>query len=276
MKLIVDSGSTKADWRLVGKEKGMESFKTRGIHPSFLSEELAIEIKDAFLDADIQQIQDVYFYGSGCMLNPNQQKVREFLQQIFEESTIQVESDLVAAGRAVYGEQSGLIVILGTGSSVAYFDNSKLSYRVPSLGLMLGDEGGGAWLGKTLLNHYFTYEMPEGLRRSFDHEFSPDLASVLNELNEVQSKGRYLATFVSFLFEHKKHPYVQEMLSEAFSMFFEKYVMKYPEKERQRIGFIGSVAFFFERELKKQAAKYGLEYVSTVRYPIEVLTEYHI
>jgi len=63
----------------------------------------------------------------------------------------------------LYGQESDLIAILGTGSSVAYFENGKLSCRVPSLGLLLGDEGGDVWLGKTLLNHYLTYETPERL-----------------------------------------------------------------------------------------------------------------
>jgi len=78
--------STKADWHIIGEDTKEEIIKKRGIHPSFLNEQLEAEIKEAFLKADIQHIDEVFFYGSGCLLPQNKDKVKEFLQHILQKA----------------------------------------------------------------------------------------------------------------------------------------------------------------------------------------------
>ena len=65
MILIADSGSTKTDWRLISGEK-IRSMSTRGINPYHSSEkEIVEELWSLDFEGDEQNIQEIYFYGSG-------------------------------------------------------------------------------------------------------------------------------------------------------------------------------------------------------------------
>ena len=82
MRLIVDSGSTKADWIAVNEEgKVLFTTQTLGLNPEILDEDEIIErLNDRF---DILQNKEVathlYFYGAGCGTD----RMKNFLKQVF-------------------------------------------------------------------------------------------------------------------------------------------------------------------------------------------------
>ena len=58
--------------------------------------------------------------------------------------------------------------------------------------------------------------------------------------------------------------------------FFENQVLPNPEARFSEVNFIGSIAHFFEDEIKAAAANLHLEVGHIVRKPIDSLVNYHI
>ncbi len=77
IKLIADSGATKAEWCLVNGGKKKTIF-TQGISPYFLNTDQITEFLIKELQPKLKNIaiDEVYYYGTGCA-NPNQCEISE-------------------------------------------------------------------------------------------------------------------------------------------------------------------------------------------------------
>ena len=102
VSLIADSGATKAEWCLVNGKKS-ETVYTAGISPYFLNTDgiAGLVQKEVATVVGKKQIDTVFFYGTGCSNPQNVKSVKKALQQVFPSSTIMVNTDLMAAARAV-------------------------------------------------------------------------------------------------------------------------------------------------------------------------------
>lgn len=122
MILIADSGATKTDWCFGNTLHDCQVVHTEGINPFHLTEE---KIKQILQESLIQQlpfskeeVKAVFFYGAGC--TPEKAgKLSGLLAEAFPYATIQVESDLLGAARALCKHQPGIACILGTGQTPA-------------------------------------------------------------------------------------------------------------------------------------------------------------
>ena len=157
IKLIADSGSTKAEWAVTGSGKTKSVF-TEGLSPYFLNTaQISEVVKSQVLPAVKKlDIQEIYFYGTGCKNAENRKSVKKALKQNFPQAYIEVDHDLAGAAKALCGDEKGIACILGTGSNSCYFNGRKIKKNSPGLGYVLGDEGSGAYLGKKVLQ-YFLY-----------------------------------------------------------------------------------------------------------------------
>ena len=154
IKLIADSGATKAEWCLIGKGK-KKTFITQGISLYFLTtdqiaELLIKELKPRFKDIPTE----IFYYGTGCANPENAKSVKKALSKVFKGASVKVNHDLMAAARALCGDQKGVACILGTGSNSCYYDGRKIVKNSPGLGYVLGDEGSGAYLGRKVIQYY--------------------------------------------------------------------------------------------------------------------------
>jgi N-acetylglucosamine kinase-like BadF-type ATPase len=71
-------------------------------------------------------------------------------QKVFPGAKAEAYSDLLAAARCLCGTGEGIAAILGTGANTCFYDGEKIVDNVPACGYILGDEGGGAVLGKKI------------------------------------------------------------------------------------------------------------------------------
>ena len=150
MKLIADSGSTKTAWAVVENPKKI--IKTDGINPIFMdSDTIESTLRTQLVPNIAEIITEVYFYGAGCANEEKINIVRTAIQSVFGDIKVEIASDLLGAARGLCGHQSGIACILGTGSNSCLYENDKISWNVPALGFILGDEGSGAVLGKLLM-----------------------------------------------------------------------------------------------------------------------------
>lgn len=274
--LIADSGATKAEWCLVNDGKKKTIF-TQGISPYFLNAQQIANLIQKELMPKVKkvQIQDIYYYGTGCANPDNAKLVKSSIKQVFPTTTIEIHTDLVAAARAVCGNKEGIACILGTGSNSCYYDGKKILKNSPGLGYVLGDEGSGAYLGKKVIQYYLYNTFDDDLRARFDARFTTTSAEILENVYKKPFPNRYLATFTMFLAENRGHYMVENILEDGLNDFFFNHLCKYNEVWKHPVSFVGSVAFGFKDVLQDLCNSYEFELGTVLKNPMPGLVAYH-
>ena len=278
MIAIVDSGSTKADWFLVGDRAPDEKISTTGFNPFYQdSDYIYRSLQNQFAEAAWRKyIQKIHYYGAGCSDHTRCEIISVALQQVFPKAQVYVYHDLLAAARATCGNKEGIACILGTGSNSCLYDGNEIVDHVSNLGYLLGDEGSGGDLGKRLIRSYFYRELPDEIKRDFEKRFSLDKRSLLNTIYMNKKPNVYLASFARFLSDHKEHFYIQNMVSNAFGEFLDRHIRKYNNHNSLPIHFVGSVAYHFKDILRITLNERNLRPGIIIKKPIHNLTNYHL
>lgn len=282
MILTADSGSTKCHWALVeGKGASEESkiIETRGINPVTCSSEQVKEIIAEGLLPQIKstEVEGIYFYGAGCIANaPATLELQRTLQEIFPQvTTIVVATDMLGAAHALCGHDKGIVCILGTGSNSAFYDGEQLAKNVPPLGYVLGDEGGGANLGKTFVSNALKGLMPSEIVDLMYEECQTSYAQIIESVYRKPNANRYLASFVPFMARHRDRAEIRRCIDLAFDNFIERNLLQYPDVEKLPINFVGSIAAVFEQELTEALSRHSLTLGKIERSPIGGMVKYH-
>jgi len=271
--LIADSGSSKTDWVLLSDGRVSERFQSVGLNPYFLCPERITEEIRKSLPAglDVAMPESVFFYGSGCSSEERITEVAEAIRAVFSYAEVTVESDLMGAARALFGEEPGLVSILGTGSNVCLYDGRQLTAGIRSLGYLFGDWGSGAVIGKELVTRWLRREMPAQLSACFEEWHGQSFEQVLEGSYRNERPSRYLASFVPFLSLNKDDEWVADLLRHSFDDFFSYMVSDLPSPTLHSFGAVGSVAFYFRDFLQESAVKAGFTSFRVLAAPIEGL-----
>ena len=213
MKLIADSGATKSDWVLIDKSGERMSFQLLGMNPFYIGSDKIIEIlaHDIVPFTDQKKISEVHFYGAGCSSPNKKMMIEEAIQNVFKNSRITVESDLLGAARALFGNKEGLACILGTGSNSCYYDGQTIVKTLPSLGYFFADEGSGAHMGKIFIKDYLLGNLPKKVEESFKKEFNYTRDNILDAIYNMPFPNRFLASFCDFYTDHISDKYIFEI-----------------------------------------------------------------
>jgi N-acetylglucosamine kinase-like BadF-type ATPase len=276
IKLIADSGSTKAEWCIIGKGR-KKTFFTDGISPYFLNTEQIINVLQVQLKPEIgkNKIDEVWFYGTGCKNEVNRKSVEKALKHHFPGCKVSVDHDLLGAARAVCGHEKGVACILGTGSNSCYYNGKKIVKNSPGLGYVLGDEGSGAYLGRKVLQYYLYNTFDEDLRSRFDAKYVTTPSEILDNVYKMPLPNRYLASFALFLAENRGHYMIENIIEDGLNDFFFNHICKYRESWNYPLCFVGGIAYGFRDVLLGIAAGYELEVGKILKNPMEGLVEYH-
>jgi N-acetylglucosamine kinase-like BadF-type ATPase len=275
-KLIADSGATKCEWCLLVDNK-KKTIITQGISPYFLNTEQIVTLLQKELIPKLKNVavEEVYYYGTG-MSNPNNAKlVKTALRKLFPGSYIEATHDLMAAARALCGNQKGIACILGTGSNSCYFDGKKIVKNSPGIGYVLGDEGSGAYLGKKVIQYYLYNTFDEDLRSRFDAKFVTTPVEILENVYKKPLANRYLASFAIFLAENRGHYMIENIIEDGLNDFIINHLYKYRESWIMPINFAGSIAYGFRDVLKELCNSYELELGVILKNPMQGLIAYH-
>ncbi len=278
MIAIIDGGSTKCDWVIVD-QSGNQVMKTEtiGFNPNITSvEKITPEIeKNLLLHSHKNEINQVFFYGSGCGTEDNCILVKNELMKVFTNAEITVKEDMTAAAFAAYAGKPCIVCILGTGSNSCYFDGVHVKRELPSLGFLIGDEGSGSAIGKQLVRRFFMKKLPKDLHQEFEEQYHLTIDDAIKNMYHNPRANAYLADFSKFVEERKNHPYFQSMIFEEMKNFLDYQVLPYEEAKDAEINFIGSIAFYYEDILRAAAAELNLNVGIVVQKPIENLVNYH-
>ncbi|BDB55383.1 hypothetical protein GENT5_16880 [Flavobacterium ammoniigenes] len=280
MKLIVDSGSTKADWIAIDDSgKILFTTQTLGLNPEILDEEEVIErLNDRF---DILQNKNeathLFFYGAGC----GTERMKLFLSQVFQayfpNAIVVVEEDTYAAVFATTPKgEKAIVSILGTGSNCSYFDGKELHQKVQSLGYIIMDDCSGNVFGKELIRKYYFNKMPQHLAVEFEKEYDMTPDYIKSKLYKEANPNAYLATFAKFLIQHKEDPFCKKIIYKGMKSFVKNYIRQYDNYQEVPVHFVGSIAFYLKEELEVTFEKYQIKLGNVLRRPIDGLIAYHV
>lgn len=278
MIAVIDSGSTKADWKFLSPNNLPISISTMGFNPYYHDESVILpKVKEAFDGKiDPSKLTNVYFYGAGCSDPLRNKTMEDALQKYFVNAKIKVDHDILACALATCRDQAGISCILGTGSNSCLFDGKKIIDNVPNLAYILGDEGSGGNLGKLLLQGYFYREFPADIKKNFEKIYGNDRQVFLDNIYTKPNANVYLASFSKFLSNNKEHIYIQNLVNRAFTSFVERHVRKYQNHNNLPIHFIGSVAYHFGEILKMVLDERSLKLGIIIKKPIDNLVDYHL
>lgn len=283
---------------------------TEGLNPFHRSEE---DIRRVLNDVLLPQmgkylwvgkIDEIEFYGAGC--TPEKSVVvKNILADVFDKMSrlrlndkmsradalndgmmVTVQSDMVGAAKAVLGRTQGVACILGTGSASCLWDGEKIVKQVPSLGYILGDEGSGAVLGRTLVGDVLKGLMGEEMKTRFaEWVFNNDEMSATASLNDVLMQlqahiiekvyrqpmaNRYLASLSRFCADNRGDEAIEALLRRHFCAFRDRVIAQYEEKEMP-IAFVGSIAWYYRDVLEAVLNEGGYRIGSIVQEPIDGL-----
>lgn len=276
MILIADSGSTKTDWCLIDDRGEKLYYSTKGMNPYQQSEEqLANEVAKALVpQLPTTTIDDVFFYGAGCIYDKIPLMERVLKSQLNIIGVCEVNSDMLGVARALCGHQPGIACILGTGSNTCFYDGEKIIKNVSSLGFILGDEGSGSALGKLFVNSLYKGLLGEEIKEEFEHTFNLDTGKVIESVYRQPYPNRFLASFAPFIYQHRHDEKVYQQIFANFDVLFKHCLVQY-DYQHYSIHFCGSIAWFFREILEKVASFHQFTIGTIERAPLDGLVKYH-
>ncbi len=277
MTIIAESGASKTDWMIDGR-----LFRTRGINFSVMtagdieSVVACIAARAVSPDAGSAGVS-IHFYGAGLVSGEHCSGMAAILEKFFPGACIECASDLMAAARALWGNCPGVVAILGTGSNSCSYDGSKITGNVRPGGYILGDEGGGAALGKRFLSDYIKELVPPGLSRRFMEEYRLGYADIVNSVYKGPNPAGFLASFAPFIIEAAASDrYAESLVRENIDSFVTRSLLGFrKEGESLEAGVAGSIGAACRKWLEEAGQEYGISFVRFIPSPIEALVRYH-
>ena len=277
MILIADSGSTKTSWCVVENGSPLQQIQTSGLNPFFQSaEEIRSRLKEELfpqLEIDKSKIHTVYFYGAGCAFD-KVEIIKGVIEGLMHVTGGEANTDLLAAARGVCGRQAGIVCILGTGSNSCFYNGKKIVQNVSPLGYILGDEGGGAVLGKLLIGDLLKGMMTEELKDRFLQQYDLTPALIIDRVYRQPFPNRFLASFSPFLAENIHEPAIHKLILNSFISFITRNVMKY-DYATWPVHFTGSIAYYYKDILKEAASLTGIRIGHIEQSPLQGLVAFH-
>lgn len=217
----------------------------------------------------------VVAYGAGCGAKERARRMQEMLSAVWPGADVRVETDLLGAARALYGDEEGLVLILGTGMNAGHYDGSFLHTPMPSLGFILGDEGSGADIGKHLLRDALYGLVPEDLMATLFPD-GVNLPEVLASIYRSPAAQPYVASFTKALAGRMEDHYVHDLVVSRFFALTRLLARFFGPGERRNVKAIGSVAWGFREALGQALSRKDMELKAVERDPMPGLLEYHL
>lgn len=279
MNIIIESGATKGDWRIVSPS-GDESarFISGGMNVSTMTPEAVRSIiheTSGKIMSLGHEIENIFFYTAGIPTP----EVKELLSSVFNETfpyaRLEIEDDLTAAARAVCGHDKGVVAILGTGSNSCQWDGEKIVKRVRTGGFILGDEGSASSFGKAFIADFIKGLVPERIAADFSANFDSSYEAIVRNVYRSQtSPSGYLGSFAPFLMQYyESEPYIKDLVDNNFRSFVKRVLKQY--ESDAPVGIIGGFGCALKDIFTRIAAEEGITVSEFLASPIEGLVRYH-
>lgn len=276
MFIVVESGATKTAWRAVCEDGSVRAVQTAGLSPTCLDLEHTQDIvRKAIpeLNPEGKHIDEIFFYGAGLVSPQSCAPIEEALQMWCPLANVHFYSDILAAARALFGDGSGVVAIMGTGSNSCLYQNGEIVRNIRPGGFILGDEGSGAALGKAFIADYIKDMLPEKLGKEFEQEYGLDYQTIVRKVYREPAPSAFLASFAPFLVGRMQDEYVSGLIEKCLEEFVTRSLARYGTC--RQVGVVGSFGCACEEYLRRIGERQGLEFTVFLKSPIDRLVEYH-
>jgi len=272
--LLVDSGSTKADWVWFDANT-TDFFTSDGLNPSTQ--------KPGFIENQITAIAQqcpgipvkIFYYGAGTSSQSAKDLLSSIMNSAFPGSELSIHSDLLAAARALSQGKESIVCILGTGSNAALCDGHQIMHQLPSLGYILGDEGSGNHIGKEILRSYFYKKLDTALNLSFEQTHPEVKSDFIYHLYQSKQPSSKLASFAKFAIDNKNHPTLKNIITNCIEQFIDSKLFIYRDKSHLPVHVCGSIGYHLKDEFSNCLRAAGFTMGNCIQKPIQKLLEYH-
>lgn len=277
MILIADSGSTKTEWREVAETGNGKSYISSGINPFFINrEDITTMLEKEIPELSRAGVSKLFFYCTGVSNASKVEIVKGALASFFDIEELCIGSDLLGAARSLCMDQPGIACIIGTGSNSCYYDGRAIVSNVSPLGYILGDEGGGAVIGRKLVSGILKKQFPDEVIETFFRTYKYTPAQILERVYNMPFPNRFLGQFSRFIADNIQIPELQAIITSSFEEFIVRNVLSYPEARDYPVHFTGSIAYYFRPFLEKLLIEYRLQPGIFSLSPMDNLVKYHI
>ena len=275
-KIIVESGATKSDWRVLGQDgREVKRFLRAGTNVSSMKlEDIKATLTEAFASEGLEKAAGFYLYTAGVVTPEIADELVKHLRSLAQIDEIEINNDLMGAARGACGHEPGIAAILGTGSNTCFYDGSTLSQKVYSGGYVIGDEGSGASLGKLFLADFIKGLVPDEIARDFAKEFDSSYAGIVQGVYRSASPSGYLGSLAPFILRHYSHPYAKALVDKNFQSFIDRSLLRY-DTARYPVGIVGGFGWACKDIITPLLDKAGIKVSRFIKAPIEGLCEYH-
>jgi len=260
MNILIESGATKSTCIGFSGACTFFTYKTTGINATYASKDTIIAVFEEIVEQNkivTDQVENIRFYGAGCFIPVNAEKVKDALHVLFPKANIDVFTDLLAACHVLCNNNKGFVGILGTGSASCFYDGNDINDKAPSLGYMIGDEGSGTYIGKLFVKEYLTGKIETDVLKSFEKTFSVSQAIVINKIYQEPKPQTFFASIPIFLQKHIENRHIKKLIANSFQDFFDQQTDYYGNFSYPWF-FCGSIAFHFQDILIETAHKNSL------------------
>ncbi|HEY0175987.1 MAG TPA: hypothetical protein VGC08_06390 [Pedobacter sp.] len=278
MIAVVYSGTKTAIWKIAKDGKTIAECSMPGINPFFVDQKTLLQQlnKKTILINHAEQIKKIHVFAAGATSAEKRNELASSLSLFFKFSKITVQDDLYGAALAACFHQTGIVGILGSGSNCAYFNGNHPVPNNFGLGFILGDEGSANYLGKIILKYFLQEKLPADLLKKFRTKYDLNRSEILERVYKKSLAQQFLSSFLDFYIENKEHPYIQQLIDDAFQRYISTYLLPtlklHPGKE---IHFVGIVAGNFQDRLHLAAKRNGFEITTITKEPIYKLLNYY-
>ena len=281
--VIAEIGGSSSRWALMGPVGEAHVHPVKGT--SILGFNPLSGDPDRFVDdvrrhfmqyaPDAFQAGIVHVYAAGTGHPDRQERMRATLARLWPTAVLSVNTDLLGAARGLCGDDTGLVLILGTGMNAGYYDGQVLYNPMPSLGWALGDEGSGADIGRVLLQDAFAQRMPGHVREALFGPEGPQLDAVLEQVYRSPFPARNIAAPVARLADLVEEAYVRNLLMARFHAMAELLVTFFQPDKREAVYATGSVAHGFKHLLGECLLDRGMTLMAVEPDPLPGLVRLH-
>ncbi|OFY65771.1 MAG: hypothetical protein A2Y71_16045 [Bacteroidetes bacterium RBG_13_42_15] len=277
MILVADSGSTKTEWKTITDGKPQESLFSGGINPYFLPvDDICLLLKKEVAVLAGHHFDKIYFYGTGCNSEAKNDVVRQAISRFCNADEVLIGTDLLGAARSLCQDEPGIACIMGTGSNSCYYDGKEIAANVSPLGYILGDEGGGAVIGRKLISAVLKKQVPKNIIDLFFDTYKISPAEILEKVYMKPFPNRFLGQFARFISANIHIRELQDIVINSFDEFIIRNILQYPESSALPVHFTGSISYYFKAFLEKLLNKHDLRLGKVTLSPMADLISYHI
>lgn len=277
MIIIVESGATKGDWRVLNDD-GIQV--ARYLHPGTNVSSMKMEavkqiVAEGLKSTKASEADSLYLYTAGVVTDQIRAELADFILSQVKLKVLEIQNDLVGAARGSLGRRKGVAAIMGTGSNTCFYDGNIVSQTVASGGFILGDDGSASALGRIFISDYIKHLIPEAVAKDFESKFDSSYASIVENVYRGTSPAGYLGSFAPFIMSHYDNPYIKEMVNRNFQNFIDRSLKSY-DTDNYPVGVVGGFGYACQEIFMSLCRRSGINVVGFLKEPIEGLISYHI